>query len=130
MISVPLVKEVEVQGLSPRELEILLTSKLAALIHDPDVSVVVKEVHSEVIYLLGGVKKEGAIPIQGPTTVLQAVARAGGLTDYAKRNKMYVLRQENGAQQKIAIHYESVLKGEHMEQNISLHPGDTIVVPQ
>ncbi|HXE13045.1 MAG TPA: polysaccharide biosynthesis/export family protein [Bryobacteraceae bacterium] len=130
MISLPLVREVEAQGLSPEELENLLTTKYAKLIHEPDVSVVVREIHSEVVYFLGGVKNEGAIPIRGPMTVLQAVARAGGLTEYAKRNKMYILRQGNGTQQKIPIRYDQVLKGDHMEQNISLQPGDTVVVPQ
>lgn len=130
MISLPLVREVQVQGLSPEELENLLTAKYSKLIHEPDVSVIVREIHSEVVYFLGGVKKEGPIPIQGTMTVLQAVARAGGLTDYAKRNKMYVLRQDNGTQQKIPVRYDQVLKGDHMEENISLRPGDTVVVPQ
>ena len=129
-ISVPLLKEVPVCGLTPSDLEKLLTKKLSKLIRDADVTVVVKEIHSEVVYLIGGVKKEGPIPLQAPITVLQAIAQAGGLTDYAKRNKIYVLRQVNDVKTKIPFNYSAVLKGEHMDSNISLLPGDTIIVPQ
>jgi polysaccharide export outer membrane protein len=62
-------------------------------------------------------------------TVMQAISEAGGLTDYAKRKKIYVLRDENGRQFKLPFNYDAVLKGEHMELNILLMPGDTLVVP-
>ena len=62
-------------------------------------------------------------------TIMQGISEAGGLTDYAKRKKIYVLRNENGRQYKLPFDYDAVLKGEHMELNLPLLPGDTIVVP-
>ena len=129
VISLPLIKEVAAGGMTPTELERFITSKLSRLIRDPEVTVVMKEIHSEKIYLLGAVKKEGAIPFIAPLTVLQAVAEAGGLTDYAKRSKIYILRQEASKQVRISFDYSRVIKGEHMELNIMLRPGDTVVVP-
>lgn len=130
VITLPMVKEISVRGMTPRELEAVLTEKLARFFHEPDVTVMVKEIHSEKVYLVGAVRKEGPIPLQAPLTVLQAVAEAGGLTDYAKRGKIYILRQENSKQVRIPFDYQAVIKGQHMESNISLRPGDTVVVPQ
>jgi polysaccharide export outer membrane protein len=62
-------------------------------------------------------------------TIMQAISEAGGLSDYAKRKKIYVLRNENGRQYKLPFDYDAVLRGEHMELNLPLLPGDTIVVP-
>jgi polysaccharide export outer membrane protein len=62
-------------------------------------------------------------------TMLQALSEAGGLTDYAKRKRIYILRQENGKETRIYFNYDSVIKGEQMEQNIQVMPGDTIVAP-
>lgn len=130
VISLPYLKDVQVAGLTPKELEIALTERLARYIREPDVTVVVKEIHSEMVYLIGAVRKEGAVRLNGPLTVLQAVANAGGLTDYAKRNKIYILRQENSKQIRIPFDYSAVVKGERIQENIVLRPGDTIVVPQ
>jgi len=129
-ISLPIIKEIEVIGLTPAELETLLTERFSRFINGPEVTVLVKEVHSEKIYLVGGVKKEGPIRLQASMTVLQALAEAGGLTDYAKKKKIYVLRTENGRQVRLPFNYESVIKGENMAQNVVVQPGDTIVVPQ
>jgi polysaccharide export outer membrane protein len=128
-VSLPLIKEVEVLGQTPTELEKTLTAKLARLINGADVTVVVKEVHSRKVYLIGAVKKEGSIPLLSNMTVLQVLAEAGGLTDYAKRKNIYVMRTVNRQQVKLPFNYNSVIKGEHVEQNIVLLPDDTIVVP-
>jgi polysaccharide biosynthesis/export protein len=128
-VSLPLVKEVDVLGLTPVELEKVLTAKLAHFINHPDVTVVVKEVHSKRVYLVGAVNKVGTVPLLSNMTVLQALAEAGGTTEYAKRKKIYVLREENGKQVKFPFNYEAVIKGDNMDQNIVLHPDDTIVVP-
>jgi polysaccharide export outer membrane protein len=130
VISVPIIKEVSVLGLTPRALEALLTQKFSTLIRDADVTVIVKEIHSEKVYLVGAVRKEGPISLRAPISVLQAIAEGGGLTDYAKRNKLYILRQESAKQIRIPFDYRAVIKGEHTEENIMLRPGDTIVVPQ
>ena len=80
--------------------------------------------------LLGGLKKEGPVPLLASMTVLQAINAAGGLTEYAKRKKIYILRNENGQQMRIPFDYQAVIRGERMEQNVLLRPDDTIVVPQ
>lgn len=128
-ISVPLIKEIEVAGLTPAELEKLLTEKLSKFIRGVDVTVVPKEIVSQKIYLLGAVKKEGPIPLQSSMTVLQALNAGGGLTEYAKRKKIYVLRNENGKQLKLPFDYQAVIRGDHPEQNIQVKAEDTIVVP-
>jgi len=78
---------------------------------------------------VGAVKKEGPIPFTYQMSVMQAISEAGGLTEYAKRNKIYILRNENGTQRKLPFDYDGLLKGEHIELNIPLLPGDTLVVP-
>ncbi len=128
-ISLPLVKDLEVRGLTPLELQKVLTTKLSQLINGADVTVVVKEIRSKKVYLVGAVKKEGPVPLLADLTVLQVLSEAGGLTEYAKKKKIYVLRKENGKQIKLPFNYDAVVKGEHMEQNIVLLPDDMIVVP-
>jgi polysaccharide export outer membrane protein len=81
------------------------------------------------VYLAGAVRKEGPVALLTPMTVFQALNEAGGLTDYAKRKKIYVLRQENGKQVRLPFDYSAVIKGQRMEQNIPLRAGDTVVVP-
>jgi polysaccharide export outer membrane protein len=129
-ISLPLVKELEVVGLKPSEAERMLSARLNRYIHGADVTVVVVEVNSRKAYLVGGVKAVGAVDLKGGMTILQALTQAGGLSEYAKRKHIYVLRNEGGAQVKLPFNYEAVIKGEHMEQNIFLLPNDTVVVPQ
>lgn len=129
-ISVPLIKELEVAGLKPAEVERTLSARLTRFIHGADVTVIVAEVHSRKVYLVGGVKTVGAIDLKGAMTVLQALTQAGGLSDYAKRKQIYVLRNEGGRQVRLPFNYEAVIKGEQMEHNIFLRPNDTVVVPQ
>jgi polysaccharide biosynthesis/export protein len=129
MISTPLIKEIQVAGLTPTEAQNLITEKLVKLIQEPDVTVVVTGMGSKKVYAIGGVKKEGPIPYTYSMTVMQAISEAGGLSDYAKRKKIYVLRNENGKEIRFPFNYDEVLKGNHMELNILMLPGDTLVVP-
>jgi polysaccharide export outer membrane protein len=129
-ISIPLLKEVDVVGLTVAELEKTLSEKLGKLINSPDVTVVPKEITSRSVYLVGAVRREGPVPLVRPMTVLQALTAGGGVTDYAKRRKIYVLRNQNGKQIRLPFDFQAVLKGEHIEQNIPVLPDDTIVVPQ
>jgi polysaccharide export outer membrane protein len=128
-ISVPLLHEVEVMGLTVPQLEKLLTERFSSLINTPEVSVVVTAMNSKKIYLSGKVKKEGPLPYVYEMTVMQALTEAGGVTDFAKKKDIYVLRTENGKQFKLPFDYRAVLKGEHLETNRTLIPGDMIVVP-
>jgi polysaccharide biosynthesis/export protein len=129
-IGLPLLKEIEVIGLTPREAEKVITARLAKLIPAADVTVVVTGINSKKLYIVGAVKKEGPIPYTYRMTVMQALSEAGGLSDYAKRKKIYILRAENGKEYRLPFDYEAVLKGERMELNIPMLPGDTLVVPQ
>jgi len=129
-ITIPLVKDIEVIGLTPREVETLVAEKLSRYIPAADVTVIVMQINSRKLYLVGAIRSVGAIDLRGDMTVLQAIAQAGGLTDYAKRKQIYILRNENGRQVKLPFNYDAVIRGENMEQNIKLSPNDMIVVPQ
>jgi len=129
-ISVPMLGEMTVTGLTPNELERQLASKFGALIRGPRVTVSVREVNSERIYLIGEVKKEGPVRMNGPMTVLQALAEGGGVTDFAKRHKIYILRTDQGKRLVLPFDYPAVVRGEKMQQNIVLVPGDTVIVPR
>jgi polysaccharide export outer membrane protein len=128
-ISVPLVGEVDAAGLTPVELKASLAEKFSHYINSPAVEVYAKQVNSRKIYVLGTVKKEGPIPLLRPMTVLQALNEAGGLGEWAGKKKIYVLRKVDGKQVKLPFNYQAVIKGQHLEQNITLLPDDTIVVP-
>jgi polysaccharide biosynthesis/export protein len=128
MITMSLIGDVQAAGLTPLQLADQIAVKLKKFIQDPNVSVVVGEVHSKVIYLLGEVGKKGPVEMTSGMTLLDAIAAAGGLTDYANAKKMYILRDEAGKHEKILVHYKEALKGDS-QFNLILEPGDTIVVP-
>jgi polysaccharide export outer membrane protein len=128
-ISMPVLKEVYVVGLTPVELEKRITDGLANSINSPDVTIVVTGINSKKIYVTGKVKKEGPIPYTYRMTVMQALSEAGGISDYAKKKGIYVLRNENGREFQLPFDYAAVLKGRRMELNIPLESGDVIVVP-
>jgi polysaccharide export outer membrane protein len=126
----PLVKEVAVAGLTPRQAEAAITTSIGKFISDPNVTLVVAGTNSKKVYLIGAVRKEGTLPYTYGMTVVQALSEAGGLTDYAKRKKIYVLRTESGREYRLNFNYDEVIKGERMDQNVVLLPGDTVVIPQ
>jgi polysaccharide export outer membrane protein len=128
-ISMPLLHDVEVAGMKVPDLEKSLTERLSTFITAPEVSVVVTGMNSKKIYITGKVKREGPLAYAYRMTVMQALSEAGGLSDYAKKKGIYILRTENGRQFKLPFDYVAVLKGEHLETNIPLLPGDMIVVP-
>jgi polysaccharide biosynthesis/export protein len=129
-ITVPLVKDVEVGGLTPRQAEKVITQGLAKYITEPNVTVVVAAINSKKIYVIGGARKEGPLPYTYGMTVMQALSESGGLSDYAKRKKIYILRTENGREYRLDFNYDEVVKGERMNQNVLLLPGDTVVIPR
>jgi polysaccharide export outer membrane protein len=129
-ISLPLIREIHALGLMPAELEAVLRREFSRYINGPDVTVIVKEINSQKVYLVGGVMRPGSILLRTPMTILQVLAEAGGLTDYAKRKRIYILRKDGDRESRIQFNYEAVLKGDSPEQNIPVLPGDTIVVPE
>ena len=129
-ITLPLVKEIAVAGMTERQAEAAIGAAMGKFVTDPIVTVVVTLPTSKKIYMVGAVRKEGTLPYAYGMTVMQAISEAGGLNDYAKKTKIYVLRTENGREYRLEFNYKEVLKGERMEQNIMLLPGDTVVIPQ
>lgn len=128
-ISLPFLKEVPVEGLTPTELEEKLTEGLSQFLPAPDVTVVVVAINSRKIYIMGAVRHEGPLSLTRPMNVLQALAEAGGPSDFAKKKSIYVLRKKDGKENKLPFNYDAALKGEHMELNVLLMPDDIIVVP-
>jgi polysaccharide export outer membrane protein len=126
-ISLPLLNDVQAAGMTPQQLAASLTEKLKKYISDPHVTVVVTTINSKRIYLVGEVLHTGATPLAPNMTVLQALSSAG-LNQFAKTKGIYVLRTENGKQQKLPVDYRKLVKG-RVDQNYLLKPGDTIVVP-
>ena len=127
-ISMPFLGDLMVQGMTPAELKDSITQKLAPFINDPDVSVLVRDVQSEKVIVVGAVKKGGPIRLSSTMTVLEVLSQAG-LDDFAKPNKIYILRYEGNAQVRLPFRYKDVIQGRNAEQNILLKPGDTVVVP-
>jgi polysaccharide export outer membrane protein len=127
MISLPLVSEVPVAGMTPESAETALTARLEKYVHKPRVTVTVQDIRSRMVYVTGEVQRPGAYPLIDTMTVVQLIARSGGPTDFAKKNKIYVLRAGNNA--RINVDYRKVLRGQSPEQNVELAPGDTVVVP-
>jgi polysaccharide export outer membrane protein len=128
MISMPLLGDVKAAGKTTLELADEITVKLKKYIQDPNVTVVLGQVNSKKIYLLGEVSKPGPVEMTPGMTFLQAIATAGGLTPFANSKKIYILRVDGGKEQKIPMQYKRALKGD-LSRNLDLNPGDTIVVP-
>jgi polysaccharide export outer membrane protein len=128
-ISLPLIGEVLVSGLTPVQTQALLANKLQSILTNPQVTVTVTQIRSRVVFITGEVVKPGTYPLLVPTTILQLISNAGGLGQFANRKGIFVLRTVDGKQQRFPFNYSHVIKGEKPEQNILLHPGDTVVVP-
>jgi polysaccharide export outer membrane protein len=129
-VSVPLIGEVVAAGQTPLKLEQELTSKFQPYLADPEVTVIVEQINSEKFNILGRVQKPGSYPLVNPTTVLDAIALAGGCRDFAKQKSIYILRRNsNGGDTRLPFNYQDVIKGKNTAQNIDLQPRDTIVVP-
>jgi len=129
MISLPLIGDVKVMGMTSGEIQDLVAGKLKAYLLNPRVTVEITEIKSRRVFITGEVIRPGLYPLGGPTTVLQLIAQAGGFTPFAKRKNIVVLCQENGQQQKRPFNYSEVVHGRSPEQNVLLTPGCTVVVP-
>jgi polysaccharide export outer membrane protein len=127
-ISMPLLNDIPAAGLSPLQLKDSITEKLKKFIADPRVTVVVTSMGSRRIFVSGEVLHTGPMPLLPQMTILQALSQAG-FTQFANVKGIYLLRTENGKQQKLPFNYKEVIKGNHPEQNIMLKPNDTVVVP-
>lgn len=129
MISVPLLDDVQAEGLTAEELKEVITERLSEYIVSPDVTVMVIGMNSNSVSVMGGVMRTGEIPLQRETRVLQAIARAGGFSTWAKKSQVKILRQTPEGLVEYRFDYGAYLAGKAPETNIVLQAGDTIVVP-
>jgi polysaccharide biosynthesis/export protein len=127
-VSLPLVNDIAAAGLTPDELRDQITSRLAEFIPAPEVSVMVKEVHSRKVAVVGAVKMPGRYELRSPMTVLEAVALAQGLTDFASKDKIQVIRIVNGKTTYIPFNYRKAADGAQQE-NFFVRAGDIVIVP-
>ena len=126
MITIPLIHDLKVDGLSPEEVRQEIGRRLGEFVRDPDVTVVVEQINSYRIYLIGEVNTKGALQFYRPMRVLQAIAMAGGPTDFSK-NTIILLREEYGIEKRIQIDYKRLLDGDLRQENLYLKPGDTLI---
>ena len=122
-ITLPLLGDVQAEGLTPRELEGSVQKQLATLVRDPRVTVIVHDVNGQRVYVTGMVGHPGAFPLRNTMGVLQALALAGGLAEFADRDTIHVLRADG---RRVAVAYDDLVSG---RSRVTLGPGDTVVVP-
>lgn len=129
-ISLPLVGDIQAAGETPLQLERAITEKLKGFMTGPEVTVIVEQIVSPKYNIFGQVGRPGSFTITTGTTIMDAIAAAGGLRDFAKKKGIYILRQDpGGGQTKILFNYDKFIKGKDPSQNIVIKPHDTIVVP-
>ena len=127
-VSLPLLNDFQAAGLTPSSLREQLVSRLSDFVPTPEVSVIVREVHSRKVAVVGAVKTAGRYELKSPMTVLEAIALAQGFTDFAARDRIVVLRQSGGTTTRIPFNYRKIADGMEQE-NFFVRPGDIIVVP-
>jgi polysaccharide export outer membrane protein len=129
LITLPLLNDVQAAGLTPEQLRTRLTTAAGKYVTEPTVTVVVKAINSRKVFITGQVVRGGPFPLGGPITVLQLIAMAGGLQEFAKGDKIIILRTEDGKSISFPFNYNEVIRGRNLKQNIELKPGDTVLVP-
>jgi polysaccharide export outer membrane protein len=127
-ISLPLLNDVQAAGYTPEQLAALVADSAAKFVADPLATVIVKQINSRKVYVLGAVGKQGPVLLTGEMDVLQLIGQVGGLQDYADSKKVIIVRKENGRERRIRFNYDEVIAGKKTEQNIKLQPGDTVLV--
>jgi polysaccharide export outer membrane protein len=129
-ISLPLVGEVAAAGKTPLELQKKLTDLLGTYMKSPEVSVIVQDTRSQRFSVLGEVMRPGSYPLSKPMTVLDALSLAGGFRDFAKSEKMFILRiNADGTRCRIPVSYKKILSVKGTNQNVELQVHDTLVIP-
>jgi polysaccharide export outer membrane protein len=127
-ITVPLVNDITVVGLTPMQVREVIMERLGTFIRDPNVTVIVDEINSFRVYFLGEVTMQGAIRFSKPPRLLQAIAAAGGLTEFSKR-EVILLRKQGPTEKRFVINYKHLVAGDPREENLYLKPGDTLIFP-
>ena len=128
-VTYPLIGRVEVAGLSTPEVEQNITTKLKKYFPEPVVTVVIIGIDGNRAYVTGKVMHPGALIINGPTTVLQAISLVGGFDKFADESSIKVIRAKPGGQEILPVNYKDIISGKNISTNIQLRAGDTLVVP-
>ena len=128
-ISYPLIGDIQVAGKTVKQVQEEISKRLEKFVTDAQVTVILLKTQNYKIYVVGKVNKPGEFVVGRPANVMQALAMAGGLTPFASPGKIIVIRRSGGNEQTFPFDYKSVAKGEFLEQNITLLPGDVVVVP-
>jgi len=126
-ITFPLVNDLEVQGRTPEDVRARLTEKLSAFINQPNVTVIVEEINSYKVYVVGKVGAQGVYQFYRPTRLLQAIAQAEGFGAFAKQH-VTVLRDKGFIESRINVNVKRMVEGDRSQENLFLLPGDTVVV--
>lgn len=129
MITLPLLNDLHAAGLTPDQLRERIQAAATKYVEDPSVTVVVRTINSRKVFITGQVAKPGQYPLTAPTTVMQLIAMAGGLHEFANTKKILIMRTEGGQQIAKPFSYQDVLNRKNLKQNIELQPGDTVIVP-
>ena len=127
-VSLPLLGEVRAAGLTAEDLAKDLSTRLTSYVVHAQVTVSVVDIRSRQVFITGQVGKPGAYPLVAPITVLQLIAQAGGLNTFANRKGIFILRNSTGNMQRLKFNYNNAIHGD-IRQNISLQPGDTVIIP-
>ena len=127
IITLPLINDVKAVGLKTEELQNVLVDKLKNFVNEPQVTVIVRSIHSRKVYLVGEVGHQGTYALNGDMTALELLAAAGGVGPFAKADAIYILREQNGKKIRIPFHYKKAVAGK--SENVTLQPGDVVVVP-
>ena len=126
-ITLPLINDIVVTGLTTDELQTMLAQKLKNYVNEPQVTVTVRNIRSRKVYIVGQALRQGSFPLNGTKTVLELIAEAGGLNAFAKSSSIYVLRTIDGKKTKIPFDYKKAISGKI--ENVVLMPGDVLVIP-
>ncbi len=128
-ISLPLIRDIKVAGLTPEQVQSLLTEKYKEYVTAPEVSVTLLQSLSKKIYVLGKINSPGEYPLQKNMTIVQAISLAGGLGQWADSSDVRLIRKIKGTEKTFRVDYDAIVSGEDLSQNILLKPDDTIFVP-
>lgn len=128
-ISVPLVDDVQAEGLTAEELKEVLTEALSEYVTAPDVTVIVEQINSHTVTIVGAVGRSGQLPLVRQTRVLEAIATMGGFTPWARRDRVKIIRPTESGTVEYVFNYGAYASGKAPASNLLLKPGDTVVVP-
>ncbi len=129
MVSLPLLNDVQAVGLTPMQLREVLMKKFAEYEPNPEISVIVQEVRSFKVSVIGEVARPGRFELKSRATVLDVLAQAGGLKEFASRSRIVVLRPQGTTMKRILFNYNKVVSADGEQENVVLQPGDIVVVP-